>query len=214
MTKSERHFATAGKRVTLSIILGLAGGLAVGSLTGWKYAPLVSWDFAATIFLVWIWVSLRPLNAEQTKGLAVREDPGRAVSDLLLIVASIASLGAVGFLLAHTGDESGTSKIIQGGIAITSVVISWAMVHNVYALKYARQYYRDNGGVDFNDKQDPCYLDFAYLSFTVGMTFQVSDTSVKTTAFRRLILRQALLSYLFGTVIVATTINLVVGLGK
>jgi uncharacterized membrane protein len=89
------------------------------------------------------------------------------------------------------------------------------VVHTIFTLRYARLYYtgRDEG-VDFNQDDPPSYADFAYLAFTVGMTFQVSDTQITHHAMRAAILRHALLSYLFGTVIVATTINLVAGLGK
>ncbi|HXL15932.1 MAG TPA: DUF1345 domain-containing protein, partial [Streptosporangiaceae bacterium] len=70
------------------------------------------------------------------------------------------------------------------------------------------------GGVDFNQDEQPCYRDFAYLALTVGMTFQVSDTNLRTTAIRATALRHALLSYLFGTVILAATINLIAGIGS
>jgi uncharacterized membrane protein len=60
----------------------------------------------------------------------------------------------------------------------------------------------------------PRYADFAYLAFTIGMTFQVSDTDLKTTEIRATALRHALLSYLFGSVILAATINLIAGLAR
>ena len=69
------------------------------------------------------------------------------------------------------------------------------------------------GGVSFNQSAPPGYVDFAYLAFTLGMTFQVSDTDLQTPAIRATALRHALLSYVFGVVIVAATINLVVALG-
>jgi uncharacterized membrane protein len=85
----------------------------------------------------------------------------------------------------------------------------------VYTLQYARLYYSDEpGGVDFNQAVPPRYADFAYLSLTLGMTFQVSDTDLQTSTIRATALRQALLSYLFGVVIVATTINLIASLGS
>jgi uncharacterized membrane protein len=80
-------------------------------------------------------------------------------------------------------------------------------------MMYARQYYTDeDGGIDFNSDEPPVWTDFAYVAFTIGMTFQVSDTDLQTPALRRLALRQMLISYLFGAVIIAITINLVAGL--
>jgi len=94
-------------------------------------------------------------------------------------------------------------------------VLSWAVVHTVYTLRYAAAYYGEPaGGIGFNGGEPPSYRDFAYLAFTIGMTFQVSDTALQTTALRRTALRHALLSYLFGTGILAVTINLVAGLRR
>jgi len=75
-------------------------------------------------------------------------------------------------------------------------------------------YIDEDGGIDFNEPDPPTYLDFAYLAFTIGMTFQVSDTDLTHKVIRATALRHALLSYLFGAIIVATTINLVAGLTK
>jgi uncharacterized membrane protein len=206
--------ATAILRVTVAIAVGLVGGLAVGLLGSWKYAPLAVWDLAAVTFLLSIWVALHGRDAQQTANLAVREDPSHAAADVLLVLASIASLAAVGVLLAQAGKSSGVTQILEVGLGIASVVASWAVVHLVFALRYARIYYSNKGGINFNSDQPPQYSDFAYLAFTIGMTFQVSDTAFTTSELRRIALRHAVLSYLFGTVIVATTINLIAGLGK
>jgi uncharacterized membrane protein len=96
---------------------------------------------------------------------------------------------------------------------VASVALSWTVVQTLFTLHYARLYYtHPAGGIDFNQEAPPRYADFAYLAFTVGMTFQVSDTALGSSALRAATLRQALLSYLLGAVILATTINLVAGL--
>ncbi len=93
------------------------------------------------------------------------------------------------------------------------MVLSWAVVHTVFTLRYAHEYYAaPSGGIDFKNDAPPDYQDFAYVAFTVGMTFQVSDTDVQKRVIRRTILRHALLSYLFGAVILAVTINVVANL--
>ncbi len=97
-------------------------------------------------------------------------------------------------------------------LGVASVVLAWGVVHTVFTIRYADLYYRHNGGIDFNEKDDPDYRDFAYLAFTIGMTYQVSDTDLQTKAIRRTALKQALLSYLFGTAMIALTINIVAGL--
>jgi uncharacterized membrane protein len=94
-----------------------------------------------------------------------------------------------------------------------SVVFSWLSVHTIFTLKYARLYYGDEvGGIEFNEEDGPDYVDFAYLAFTIGMTFQVSDTNLTAKPIRRTALRHALISYLFGAVIIAIVINIVASL--
>ena len=93
-----------------------------------------------------------------------------------------------------------------------SVILSWATVHTVFTLKYASLCYAGGSGIDFNGDRKPAYMDFAYLAFTIGMTYQVSDTSIGSKDIRRTALHHAYMSYLFGTVVVAMAINVVAGL--
>ena len=103
----------------------------------------------------------------------------------------------------------------DAGVGVGTVALSWLIVHTVFTLRYAKLYYfGSGGGVNFNQPTPPRYSDFAYLSFTIGMTFQVSDTDLQTPAIRATALRHAMLSYLFGAVILATTINLISGLAS
>jgi uncharacterized membrane protein len=119
-------------------------------------------------------------------------------------------------------NADGSLKFFEAGLAVASVFVTWTTVHTIYTTRYAFLYYEgEPGGIDFNEDKDgpdgvegPDYRDFAYLAFTVGMTFQVSDTDLKTKAIRRTALHQALVSFPLGTVIIAASINLVSGLAK
>lgn len=118
-------------------------------------------------------------------------------------------------LLADASSAKGAGAALLAGTAIVGVALSWFLIHTLFMLRYALLYYTGpDGGIDFNQDDPPRYIDFAYLAFTVGMTFQVSDTDLKTHPIRATALRHALLSYLFGAVILATTINLVAGLSS
>jgi len=98
---------------------------------------------------------------------------------------------------------------------VVAVILSWGLVNTVFALKYARMYYRDSeGGIDFRQTAPPRYSDFAYMAFTVGMAYGVTDTEPTHSAVRRVAFGHALLSYAFGTVILAVAINLVTNLGQ
>jgi hypothetical protein len=82
--------------------------------------------------------------------------------------------------------------VLRVGLVLASVVLSWAMVHTIYALRYAHLYYDGTDcGIDFNDSGRPTYADFAYLAFTIGMTFQVSDTVLTSQQIGRTALSRA-----------------------
>ncbi len=118
-------------------------------------------------------------------------------------------------MLLLGGSDQGPSGVIDAAVGTAVVATSWVLVHTMFTLRYAKLYYeRQVGGIDFNQSAEPAYQDFAYLAFTIGMTYQVSDTDLQTSAMRLTALRHGLLAFLFGTVIVATTINLVVQLAS
>jgi len=197
------------------LVAGLIGGVVTGVVGAWGYAPLVGWDVAALVFTVWVWLSIGSMGTSATASHATREDPGRAASDLLVVFAAVASLVAVGFVLIQAGSAQGSRQNLLAVLGLASVALSWFSVHTLFTLRYARLYFTGkDGGVDFNQPVPPCYLDFAYLAFTIGMTFQVSDTDLEAPAIRHTALRHALLAYLFGAVILAGTINLLAGLGS
>ncbi|MEP6632373.1 MAG: DUF1345 domain-containing protein, partial [Lapillicoccus sp.] len=167
-------------------------------------------------FCVWMWASIWKLDPEATQAHSQRENPGRETTNLVVIAAGLASIVAVGAVLFGATNDDGSIKFFEAGLSVLSVFVTWTTVHTVYTTRYAQLYYEGRpGGIDFNqDDELPDYRDFAYLAFTVGMTFQVSDTDLKTKAIRRTALHQALVSFPLGTVIIASSINLVSGLAK
>jgi uncharacterized membrane protein len=202
-------------RVAVACIAGAVMGVLVGVAAGWRYAPAAGWSAAAAVLVTWTWLVIAHMNAGQTKAHATREDPARALTDLVVLIASVASLAGVVYLLAAGSNAHGAAEAIAAGLGILSVAGAWAVVHTVFTLRYALLYYTDSpGGIDFNQSERPDYLDFAYLAFTLGMTYQVSDTDLQTRPIRATALRHSLLSYLLGAVVLATVINLVAGLGS
>jgi uncharacterized membrane protein len=120
------------------------------------------------------------------------------------------SLVAVGFVLATAGGAAPLDRAVLIALAVASVVLAWTTVYMVFTLRYARLYYAAPvGGIDFRDVQLPDYSDFAYVAFTIGMTFQISDTDLAKRPIRRTVLHQTFLSYLFGSVVLAITVSLV-----
>jgi uncharacterized membrane protein len=200
----------------IMVVFGAAGAMVTGLLYRWSYAPLVGWGVAALAFEIHAWIIVGGMDAEETREHATAEDPSRPVSDALVTGANLASLAAVGYVIVESGQARGpVQQGILAALALMSVAVSWALVQTLYTLRYARIYYGDTpGGIEFNSPDPPAYVDFAYLAFTMGMTYQVSDTNLQTRQFRSVVLRHGLLSYIFGSVVLATTINLVVGLSN
>ena len=200
----------SARRLVVVVVIGAVAGLAAAWFVPWQAASLTAWDVAAFTFLVWVWGTIGDFDAEETRAFATCEDSSRIAAHLLVVVASLASLLGVGAELARASDVTGTEKIALTAVAALTVVLSWATVHTVFALRYAHEYYTDPvGGIDFKSDAPPDYQAFAYVAFTVGMTFQVADTDVQQPAIRRTVLRQALLAYVFGAVILGVTVNVV-----
>ncbi len=197
-------------------IVGAAALLVVGPFTGWRLAVVVGWDCMAVAFLLSTWPIIIRADGAQTRQIAVREDDTRGTARALLLGASVASLVGAGFTLSRAGHATGARQIVLIGLAVLTVLLSWTLVNTVYTLRYAHvEYDRPGSGVDFegtSDADPPTYRDFAYVAFTIGMTYQVSDTAMRDSVTRRTALSHALLSYLFGVVIVAGVINLIGGL--
>ncbi len=204
---------TVAVRIVVATLLGVVVALAVGNTIGWRFA-IVGWIVTASVYVIWTRIILGGMDAEQTCAYATREDPTRWAADAVIVSASVASLGGVGYVVA-AASRSGSGAVAAAVVGILTVAASWFAVHTLFTVHYARLYYSDKpGGINFHDPEPPRFRDFAYVAFTVGMTFQVSDTEIGLTSIRATVLRHALLSYLLGAVVLAVTINLIAGLGS
>jgi uncharacterized membrane protein len=177
---------------------------------------VAGWDVAASAFLASIWPLILRADGADAERLARREDETRGSAAALLLGASVASLPGVGFVLVLAGRNDGPATLLSVCVAMLTVVLSWTVVNTVYTLRYTDLHFASTaGGVAFDapaGSPRPGYRDFAYVAFTIGMTYQVSDTSVRDPRIRRTVLSHALLSFLFGVVIVAGSVSLIAGL--
>jgi uncharacterized membrane protein len=201
------------RRLLLSLWLGTVAGVVVAVLGAPELAVLAAWTVAAGVLLFWVWRMAWPQDASGTERMAEQEGRTRA-TDTAVLVAAGASLAAVVVALIRSSG-SGPGAVLAVVLCLVVVVLSWALVSTVFAFKYARLYYiDDHRGIDFKQEAPPAYSDFAYLAFTVGMSFAVSDTEPTSTHVRKVALGHALLSYLFGTVVFAVAVGLVTNLGQ
>jgi uncharacterized membrane protein len=178
-----------------------------------EIAALAGWAVTAGSLQFWVWRISWPLDQRGTKRLAEEEQHTR-VTDTVVLIAAVVSLGAVAEALVRSSskDAVGVVTVVLG---VLVVILSWALVNTVFALKYARMYYSGgDGGIEFQQEEPPTYSDFAYVAFSVGMSFAVPDTALQSTAIRKVGLGHALLSFLFGTVVIAVAVNLVTNLSS
>jgi uncharacterized membrane protein len=209
-------YAPAMRRAVLVSAVGLLVVVVLGWFLPWGMALVAGWDAAALTFLVSIWPIILRADGPHAAQLATREDETRGTAAVLLVGASVASLLGVIFALNLAGREAGALRVLLIADAVLTVVLSWTVVNTVYTLRYADLHFRSReAGIAFGDpdgQEQPTYRDFAYVAFTIGMCYQVSDTTIRDRRIRGTVLSQAFLSYLFGVVIVAGSVNLIAGL--
>ena len=201
-------------RVATSAVCGVLVAATAAFVTVWQLVVLAGWIVTSTVLLVWVWLDIGRLDASTTARVATREDDSRAASRLVLVASSVLSLAAIVAALHRASSSSSGLDAALTTASLVAVVVSWLVVNTVFVLHYAHLYYDGEavGGVSFPGDQAPRYRDFAYLGFTVGMTFQVSDTAITDSTLRATVLRHALLSFVFSIAIIAMTINVVAGL--
>ncbi len=201
-------------RTSVAVTVGVAVAFVIGPPLGWAAGLLAGWAAAALTNVTWVTILIWPMDAVATRSHATGEDPGRSFARLVALFGSVASLGAVVVVLIQTQNTSELESYLLAAIAFISVAASWALIQLDYMLHYAHIYYSDpEGGINFNQTEDPSYTDFVYFSVGIGMGYQVGDSSVSSNGFRRIVIAQSLLAYLFGAVILGTVVNLVIDLG-
>jgi uncharacterized membrane protein len=196
-------------RVAAAATLGAVAGVLAAFWAPWQLAALMGWDASAIVLTGWTWHIVRDLDGTVTQRIAMRADDSRPVADVILVSSALASLLGVGLALLKASHQSGVAEALTTSVAVLSVAITWLTVHTVFMLRYARLYYENRGGIEFGEGRDPNYRDFAYVAFTIGMTYQVADTELSSKEIRATVLRHALLSFVFGTAVIAVTINVV-----
>lgn len=203
---------SGANRFWISLTAGIGVGLATGILSQrWPVGLLAVVIVTAASYVLWAVAVLWRMDPERTREHAGEADVDDEIGDLVLLLILTASLTSIGILLLSANDAD---KASYAGMSLAAILATWALLHTMYTARYARIYYDDGpGGIDFNDPDvDPQYSDFFYFSFNLGMTYQVSDTDVTSSRMRAEVLKHCLFSYIYGTVIIACTINLVINL--
>lgn len=209
-TQQQKLPSSAVTRLTGALIAGVVTGVALGFVSRPTTAVLAGIAVISTVFVIAGWFVLWPMDAATTRRYAQREGFQPKTEEVVVVGASVSSLVSIVVLLVFGGSASAQ---VDAAFSLGGVSMAWAALHLMYATRYAHLYYAgDSEGIDFNSSKPPPYPDFLYFSYAVGMTYGVTDTSVSSSTIRAVVLRHSLLSFVFGTVILATMLNLVTGI--
>lgn len=182
---------------------------------------LCCWDVFCLLFLTLNWITFWTVKPSQIRREASIQNAGKILVFIVSLIATIMALTAVIQLLLNKSN-SFSSLSFTLVVAILGLLLSWLLVHSIFAIRYSHLFYANHkldknkhaGGLVFPEEEHPDFLDFAYYSFVIGMTFQVSDVTVTSKGLRRLTLFHSLLAFAFNTIIVALTVNVIAGLSK
>lgn len=203
-------------RLALAVLMAALTSLL---LTDWSSAMriLACWDVGAGTYLLLSWLTMAGADSEATRvSTQTLRQSGIAVMWVVLTAALI-SAGSLSFLFKSAQGESPRFLLLHVGLTFLALGFSWLLIHTRFAFHYAHCYYNASqlqqqpqidGGLDFPGEREPDYLDFAYFSFVIGMTSQVSDVIVTSRAMRRLILMHGLLAFGFNVIVVALSVNI------
>jgi uncharacterized membrane protein len=206
--------------------IGLSAALVMFFLSH-KTPPAVRfilvWSSFSFTILALLWSIILTATASEVRVIAGKQDSSRAIIFIFVLSASIVSLFAVIFVMRTLPNPNQAGYPYHVAFAIFSVILSWLMFHSIFAIRYTHIYYNlmyeermsqkeHKGGLIFPSDEAPDYFDFAYFSFVIGMTWQVSDIQITSRRIRRIVLFHALLSFVYNTVILALTINIISGL--
>lgn len=180
---------------------------------------ILAWDTFCLSMILLSWILFFTATPNELCAIVEEQDDGLKVIFMIVLIAVCFSLFGSLLLLTSKG-ESSFNKVFHTIVSLSPVLLSWLLLHTTFAIRYAHLYHAHNklntgsnvGGIDFPAKGHPDYIDFAYFSFVIGMTFQVSDIQVSSQVIRRFVLLHSLISFVFNTVIVALTINIIAGL--
>ena len=209
-------------RAIFSFVIALIVGFSAHFL-GAKilFSFTFSWVAFALTFLILSWVIVFKRKLEGIRKKAREDDGSVFFVFLIILISSVSSMFAVLMLIISKDDAVRDSSYYIPTI-ISAMILAWAMVHTQFLFHYAHEYYDEDEkgkkkqaeGLDFPDDEDPLYLDFAYYSFCIGCTFQVSDVGTTSKKLRNITLIHSLLSFFMNTFVVALTINLIAGLSN
>lgn len=218
-----KNFWKQGKSKTFKIIFSIALAIMASALISLpKSENLVKMMICYCIYgvslLIFYWISFYKTSVEHMQSEAQKDDNSNTYVFFLILTSILGSLLAIGIIILSKNSNPQT-KMLHILSSLATLTISWFLLHTIYTVKYVHLYYGNSQfekghGLDFPEKGNflPNFWDFAYFSFVLGMTFQVSDISISDRKIRHVALWHSLISFIFNMIIIAVSINLIAGL--
>ncbi|HEY4967420.1 MAG TPA: DUF1345 domain-containing protein [Puia sp.] len=209
-------------RLVIALVVSLITFISSGS-TPPAIQFIMVWSSFSFSILVLFWMTIVKAEVHEVKYIAKRQDSSRTIVFIFVLVAALIGFFAVIFLLKILPDRKEAGYWYHIRLSFISVTLSWALIHTIFSFRYAHLYYtcrreekgiekEDEGGLQFPNEDSPDYLDFAYFSFVIGMTFQVSDVAITSRQIRHLALFHGIISFVYNTVILALSVSIIAGL--
>jgi uncharacterized membrane protein len=206
-------------RAQIRFLIALAVGIAVALLAPFDDPVprvLAGWNAGGWLYLLLVGIKMWQAEVEGIKRQAGIERESRIVVLVIVILGSVFTLLALLAQLIALKSEHGLERNLSVALSVSTIFLSWLLIHTVFALYYAHEFHSEGrggaggrgGGLKFPDDSTPDYLDFLYFSFVVGTTAQTSDVAVTSRAMRRVVMLHGILSFFFNTAVIALTVNL------
>lgn len=202
-------------KLLISVAFAIVVYLAIPCSSNKYFNALIVWDLFSFCYLLLCWIVFFTMPIRLIRHNASKEDGSKVYVFAMIILSSFAGMVAV--LLLIKEDIQTIYKPLLLIVVLLGMIFSWAIVHTVFTFHYGHLFYsgKYEGGLEFpGDEKEPDYLDFAYFSFVIGCTFQVSDVEISLRKIRRLALFHGLLAFMLNTFVVALSINIISGLLK
>jgi len=210
------------QKLFLSLLLAVCAFLATIPLNISNVTKIIfCWDVFAIAMIGMMWLLFFTTTAQEQKEIVKKQDDDiKVIFAIVLTSVCISLVGAL--LLIFSKDGTVVEKEIRTIVTLIAIFTSWILLHTIFTIRYAHLFHvpdmaktkEDTGGIDFPNSEVPDYIDFAYFSFVIGMTFQVSDVTISSKSVRRYVLLHSLISFVFNTIIVALTVNIIAGISK
>nr|WP_315183660.1 DUF1345 domain-containing protein [uncultured Albidiferax sp.] len=213
-----RHFRIRPRLFAAGLVgvlatMGLAGVPGLLNVT----RLVIGWNVFACLYLLLAVHMMVKADHDQMRMRAQQQDEGRRTVLAMVVLAALATLGAIVAELAVVKDMHGSLRYAHIALVTLTIATSWAFTHVMFALHYAHDFYSNRArkrpdGLQFPGTEQPDYGDFVYFAFVIGTSGQTADVSFTTSAMRRTGVLHCVLAFLFNTTLLALTINIASGL--